>query len=165
MSFTYDEKPPPPPLRFVPFTLLSVFFNFNTLQVNNMQWNEFTVNTSSYKVIKILFRTKKFFFLRHKQSSICCCCLKHNTFVSQLTFESKTSSDNDYIVFLFGRYSSSTSNAFRDQSFVELKPLPREPNANPEHYGSLPVASKKKKTKTFGGKSMFNLIFLNTSIL
>uniref|UniRef100_A0A1I8EC80 non-specific serine/threonine protein kinase n=1 Tax=Wuchereria bancrofti TaxID=6293 RepID=A0A1I8EC80_WUCBA len=50
------------------------------------------------------------------------------------------------------RYSSSTSNAFRDQSFVELKPLPREPMSNSEHYGSLPVANKKTKKKTFGGK-------------
>ncbi|VIO89215.1 Uncharacterized protein BM_BM14722 [Brugia malayi] len=50
------------------------------------------------------------------------------------------------------RYSSSTSNAFRDQSFVELKPLPREPMSNPEHYGSLPVVNKKTKKKTFGGK-------------
>ncbi|OZC08550.1 kinase domain protein [Onchocerca flexuosa] len=50
------------------------------------------------------------------------------------------------------RYSSSTSNAFRDQSFVELKPLPREPMANSEYYGSLPVANKKTKKKTFGGK-------------
>ncbi|VDO41191.1 unnamed protein product [Brugia timori] len=53
---------------------------------------------------------------------------------------------------LLFRYSSSTSNAFRDQSFVELKPLPREPMSNPEHYGSLPVANKKTKKKTFGGK-------------
>ncbi|KAM3727332.1 Serine/threonine-protein kinase [Dirofilaria immitis] len=50
------------------------------------------------------------------------------------------------------RYSSSTSNAFRDQSFMELKPLPREPMSNSEHYGSLPVANKKTKKKTFGGK-------------
>ncbi|VDO46551.1 unnamed protein product [Onchocerca flexuosa] len=53
------------------------------------------------------------------------------------------------------RYSSSTSNAFRDQSFVELKPLPREPMANSEYYGSLPVANKKTKKKTFGGKRRF----------
>ncbi|VDN01192.1 unnamed protein product [Thelazia callipaeda] len=51
------------------------------------------------------------------------------------------------------RYSSSTSNAFRDHTFVELKPLPREPMSNFEHYGSLAVVGKKtKKNKTFGGK-------------
>lgn len=51
------------------------------------------------------------------------------------------------------RYSSSTSNSLRDQSFVELKPLPREPMPNSDHYGSLPVVNKKTKKKTFGGKS------------
>lgn len=50
------------------------------------------------------------------------------------------------------RYSSSSSSTQREQSFVDLKPLPREP-AEGSSYASLPVMGKKvKKNKTFGGK-------------
>uniref|UniRef100_A0A915CFI9 non-specific serine/threonine protein kinase n=1 Tax=Parascaris univalens TaxID=6257 RepID=A0A915CFI9_PARUN len=50
-------------------------------------------------------------------------------------------------------YSSSTSNALREQSFVDLKPLPREPMSNSEHSLLLPITGKKpKKVKAFGGK-------------
>lgn len=54
------------------------------------------------------------------------------------------------------RYSSSTSNALKEQSFVDLKPLPREPMSNSEHSLPLPITGKKpKKVKAFGGKSEF----------
>uniref|UniRef100_A0A914SIH5 CRIB domain-containing protein n=1 Tax=Parascaris equorum TaxID=6256 RepID=A0A914SIH5_PAREQ len=59
------------------------------------------------------------------------------------------------------RYSSSTSNALREQSFVDLKPLPREPMSNSEHSLLLPITGKKpKKVKAFGGKSEFSSLFL-----
>ncbi|VDM46676.1 unnamed protein product [Toxocara canis] len=53
----------------------------------------------------------------------------------------------------FFRYSSSTSNALKEQSFVDLKPLPREPMSGSEHPLPVPSAGKKpKKVKAFGGK-------------
>uniref|UniRef100_A0A0N5ANR6 non-specific serine/threonine protein kinase n=1 Tax=Syphacia muris TaxID=451379 RepID=A0A0N5ANR6_9BILA len=53
------------------------------------------------------------------------------------------------------RYSSSTSSSgIREQSFLDLKPLPREPADNLQ-YGSLPSGGKKgKKSKGFGGKKL-----------
>ncbi|MFH4976706.1 hypothetical protein AB6A40_003415 [Gnathostoma spinigerum] len=49
--------------------------------------------------------------------------------------------------------SSSSSNAVRDQSLMDLKPLPKEPANPPQQAGSVSsVGKKSKKNKAFGSK-------------